>query len=737
MPPLAPRGLPPSNATASSQGRQGQQTLATIAFPPQLSEAEALAAFDGCPGTERQEASHGNSSSSFEPQVLGLRRWRDELLELLAAVARGVSTSASDEPVEEVWHWLVANERLTRSLAFAEHPAVTELSRRLLAEGGQEGGEAVCRWTDATKQLHKSQKETAWNAQYLRVVEEPLKQLASEEVFQNDALPSTVRRLLRSLARIFHSSDHFKEHRMASLLHKILKALVRKAGQHLPSPFEIAKPPGGFGASIRRAGQLEESFKAFVENFFICEPAASSNATASDGRRPATSTGTRADRSGASSARSSSAKRKDASSELGWWRATVRTSLQGAEHCRSVAGRVAALMEEARWLAGALPSLRLQDAGLMQQAEGFLELYGGVKGTTDMASLLDPKQQLEVESKLREVEQRLHQLISSAREVGAKSEEPPDTYELANSGHAEVLRLPEAEDEVTVPPLRPAPHTAGELQEDIASLRDDLKDFGSQLDNLSDMVLNKATRRPLNFAPLPRLGEQEPTALNELDEDMDTAREAADKVAALEVAKRSSWYCSPPSPLPEGCEVISVNQAIKFRPVTDLFDRPQSAQPCLLAGTRPFTAPVLSNGGRPPSSRQAVVSQRLGYPTAGEEDHSRGMQPLVSSSTCSTLGNTSGERADPSPSMPRSDGVDGGDAGVNQPDHSDHGAEAQEDHEVVEDEEISEQGRLGGEADSMPVASPGDGLAEAEVLELPDLDTDDPFCNSSVSWSVS
>jgi len=211
-------------------------------------------------------------------------------------------------------------------------------------------------------------------------------------------------------------------------------------------------------------------------------------------------------------------------------------------------------------------------------------------------------------------------LVSKSKEAGADSVELPDTYSLAAGSHADVLILPETEEEGRLAPLKPAPHTCGELQEDIASLRDELKDFGSQLENLSSL-----SSKSLHFVPSSRVGEQGAAAEQEGEQDVDMSREASDKAMALEVAKRSSWYRAPPSELPEGCEMISVRQQIELRPVSELSDRPRSSHPCLLAGTstsmdgfRPSTAPCigarpLSSLGRPPSSHEEAVAQRLGY----------------------------------------------------------------------------------------------------------------------------
>jgi len=545
---------------------------------------------------------------------------------------------------------------------------------------------------------------------------------------------------------------------MATLLHKILKELVRKAGRHLTSPFQIAKPAGGFGASIRRAGQLEEGFQAFVDNFFIAEPSTNAGAVSSE-RRPATALGGKGDRS------MGSARKKDASSELGWWRATVRTSLEHADHCRRVAERVKGLMEKARWLAGALTSLRSLDPELLQKAEGFLEIYGGMKGAGDMDALLDPKRRLEVDGQLQEVEERLQNLISKAEALGAHSEELPDSYALEVPSHADILILPETEEQSDqVAPLKPPPHTCGELQDDIANMREELRQFGSQLENLSSVARQKA-RRPLTFAPMARVGEQasaqEAAAPQEDEEegyswkvvdgkvqpaeadDVETDQETAEKTAAREVAKRSSWYKAPPSPLPEDCEVISVRSQIELRPITDASSRPTTGHPCLFAGgpsspstssgSRPFTAPALA-GGRPATScsfREAFVAQRLGYDFLAQPSSPSAFSP----SRAAVAASSSSASGSASIFVTAAEGVDGS---------------AEQDEDEIEDEwkrwkgngdpeEVAEDNEpeTRDEIPEPPIfdeASPSD--SEVQVLELPDLD-DDPFCDAAVSWNVS
>ncbi|CAE7193302.1 unnamed protein product [Symbiodinium sp. CCMP2592] len=74
-----------------------------------------------------------------------LSGWSDSILELVAEVARGPTAEA---PVEEVWHWLAASERLARALSFADHFSVAGLAARL--ETQQEAaGEAAERWLPA------------------------------------------------------------------------------------------------------------------------------------------------------------------------------------------------------------------------------------------------------------------------------------------------------------------------------------------------------------------------------------------------------------------------------------------------------------------------------------------------------------------------------------------------------------------------------------------------------------
>jgi len=639
------------------------------AFPPQLAEVEELLGGDA------------TSSASSSSQVKALRHWCDALLEQIAGVSRGPNT---DAPVEEVWHWLAASERLTRSASFVEHSAVADLLARVSEHGGQEGTEVASRWHDAIGQLRVLQKESSWNAQYLRIVEEPLRQLESDEALYSGSLASVVRRLLRSLNHIFCSAENFKEHRMATLLSKILKELVKQAGRHLASPYEVGAPKAGFDVSLRSAQQLRDSFKAYLDHFFVSEPAAADKLPGLAGleRRPATALGTRGDRS-------HTVRRRDAS-DLGWWRATVRTSLTHAEHCSMVCHRISNLLSGCRWLSSVLPALRAADPLLLQQADSFLQLYGGVKGGGNMLALLDLKCQFDMLTRLQEVEEKLQSLIAQADSMGIPDLEDASLASVAdNKGRtivesggslAEVLTLPSAPEltEARASTAAGEPRECNELQKDIAGMREELRQFGSQLENLTDMARQKSARARLPFNPMPRASRAQPAG-NEEEEA--AASSKADHAAALEVAKRSTWYREPPSCIPKDVEVISVRQEIAFRPVNDGTQRPRTSQPCLLV-TRPSTAPAGSL--RDPAS---------------EEDRTSAIQQA---------------------SLPEEELED---------------LEAEEDLSPAEGALVEEERA---DIQQQDGADPDGTLLEtaAETEAVADLDEQDPFCVSAPSWRI-
>lgn len=476
-------------------------------FPPSSQEADELLR------TLAEEA----SVKAINEACLALSGWTDAILELLAEVERGPS---SEDPLDEVWHWLAASERLARSLSFAEHFSVAGLASRLESEETKEQQ----RWHGAVRQLRTAQKESSWNARYLRVIEEPLARLSKES---SEQLPRLLATLMRSLRRI-HSSSQLREHCMARLLQKVLKAVVSRAGNELPPIFQVA-------AKSNRAD--EDAAGAAAE-----KPAGSTP------RRPAS--GDRVNRQ---------------HSGLGWWRATVRHSQELADNSARLCGRLAGILTDAAGLRAALPQLQCTDAGLMHDVQGFLELYSGARSGLSSAELLDLKRCHEAAAQLSEVQERLRQLTARCEKAGVDMCLDPDCSDA----------LPSTAEVLTLEPSVPGPVNVPAMQESIHSLQEDLDEMGSQLENFSQLI-EKA-----NFAP--------PSRSQDLD------------VAAQEVARRSSWFHTPPAVVPKDVPIIEVQDRIAQRVITRCPSRPRTAQPALVVmaqAVRPHTANVQATSSR-------------------------------------------------------------------------------------------------------------------------------------------
>ncbi|CAE8649311.1 unnamed protein product, partial [Polarella glacialis] len=217
----------------------------------------------------------------------------------------------------------------------------------------------------------------------------------------------------------------------------------------------------------------------------------------------------------------------------------------------------------------------------------FLELHGGVRSGMEMAQFLDLKHRMEAQAQLSEVQERIQSLLVRAGAAGVVA--PPASAPLASAGPAssvgehrcltstggvaEVLTLEESE-----PPAAPRPASAGELQENIASIQEDLRQFSSELDDFNKLISEKASGSRLRFAP-PSRGEARPSTGEASPSS--AADEAAEAAAALEVAKRSSWYRAPPPALPSDVPMIEVHHSIRQRVITRSHSRPRTAQPAM------------------------------------------------------------------------------------------------------------------------------------------------------------
>lgn len=495
-------------------------------FPPSSQEADELLR------TLAEEA----SVKAINEACLALSGWTDAILELLAEVERGPS---SEDPLDEVWHWLAASERLARSLSFAEHFSVAGLALRLESEETKEQQ----RWHGAVRQLRTAQKESSWNARYLRVIEEPLARLSKES---SEQLPRLLATLMRSLRRI-HSSSQLREHCMARLLQKVLKAVVSRAGNELPPIFQVAAKSNRADEAVH----FRDAFQCFLDNYFVSEDAAGAAAEKPAGstpRRPAS--GDRVNRQ---------------HSGLGWWRATVRHSQVLADNSARLCGRLAGILTDAAGLRAALPQLQCTDAGLMHDVQGFLELYSGARSGLSSAELLDLKRCHEAAAQLSEVQERLRQLTARCEKAGVDMCLDPDCSDA----------LPSTAEVLTLEPSVPGPVNVPAMQESIHSLQEDLDEMGSQLENFSQLI-EKA-----NFAPQSR------------SQDLD--------VAAQEVARRSSWFHTPPAVVPKDVPIIEVQDRIAQRVITRCPSRPRTAQPALVVmaqAVRPHTANVQATSSR-------------------------------------------------------------------------------------------------------------------------------------------
>eukprot|EP00929_Paragymnodinium_shiwhaense_P106597 TRINITY_DN72103_c0_g1_i1.p1 TRINITY_DN72103_c0_g1~~TRINITY_DN72103_c0_g1_i1.p1 ORF type:complete len:755 (+),score=201.45 TRINITY_DN72103_c0_g1_i1:106-2370(+) len=603
-------------------------------FPPLVNEAEEVLA------TQPSHDEEDRARATWQGPAI-LRRWCDALRELLEELQRG--TPADAPPVEEVYHWLAGSERLARSQSFAEHATVVEMVA-VVEAAGAEGKEAADRWSLSVRRLRQTVKECDWNSRYLQVVEQPLLQLADPNVVRQGALTQVVSTLLRSLNRIYCTSSYYREPRMAPLLHKILKIMVSHAGEHLTPPHSIARPPGGFGEALRLARELQDGFQAFQDHFFVSEATGtgtSSSSTASAAtastsalggagaeRRPATAMGSKGDRLFGGAMTN---KRKDAVGDLGWWRAQVRTSLEHAEHCRALSARVAALLANCAGLLERRRDLQHANADLHRRVQSFVELHSSMQSLDNMAELLDLKRRANAYASVLEVAERLQGLILEAEALGVKISysggivscggDAPSLVASASGFAAEVLRF-EGEGGADAPGLdvreEERPATSGELQEDIESLREELRSFGSQLENLSSAITRTAAaavnHRPI-FAPPPRTGSGRPTSSCGYPA-------AANSSAAKEVARRATWYKAPPAIVPEDVPLLDVSCQISTTTVLRRCpSRPRTSHPKLFVtrspseAARPFTTACLLQSREAParastSAGEATVEER-------------------------------------------------------------------------------------------------------------------------------
>mmetsp|Transcript_27238 Transcript_27238/g.76610 ORF Transcript_27238/g.76610 Transcript_27238/m.76610 type:complete len:787 (+) Transcript_27238:80-2440(+) len=635
LPPRPSTGVAPSTG-AGSAGAE--------AFPPPIERAGTLLRAGG---------------GDPEQARVALEVWRGRLLEALDVALRGSLPDAP--PIEEAWHWLSASERMARIVSFCEHADVVALAAEVAASG-PEGAVAAERWTAALREARRAQRESGSNAGCLRVVEGPMKRLESVDTLREGALSSTVKSLMKSLQRIYQTAAYFKDERMAQLLRRILRSLVARASGMLPGAYEVSRPAMGLGAAFRTAEQLRDAFQAFIGNHFISEAAAAASPSSGlasprpSGGVAAGSPSTRIAASspgdGSLSARRGSggngagtplhsARRREASADPlgGWWRAANRASLEHAEQCHSVCSQVARLLEQWAKLSDVLPGLQAADPELLRDIESFRELHSGVKPGGSAAELLDPKHRVGATAALKGVEQRLQALVARAQDAGAVFPDQPSAFladdaqgtDLAAAsttsmyGTADILVLP---DHGSGEGWGSRPSTASAtaaVHDGISSIQEDLRRFGLQLENRIETLAKKTAASSSPFAPearargagmTPRQSPQGPaggvggsngqsasvgrSAADASPERSDGEDDAAEYAAALEVARRSSWYHEPPPLLQGDVEMIEVRTKITQTIIHRVPSRPRTAHP-LMTVTRPLPTVMLPS--EPRSSR--------------------------------------------------------------------------------------------------------------------------------------
>lgn len=519
------------------------------AFPPLLSEVEA-----------RQLCSAGRRSATLEA-------WRGAILKTLDLLMQGAPLESP--PFDEVSHWLAANERLSRCLGFCEHRVVAQFMEGILE--CSEGAKIIERWGLAVHELRRAQKESSWNATYLRVVEVPLQKLGGDEVCDGGALGCTLRSLMRSLQKIYSTSAHYKEERIAQLLRKVLKALVLKANERLPGLYDLSRPAGGLCGSVRRVKQFAEAFHIFLEHHFLEDAVSASTMGGVGGNRPSTSSSSRDDggSSGMTGAGTPSSRKN--STDLGWWLATVRASRDHAEHCIAVCVGLCRCQEQWARLEMVLSDVRSVNPQLVHDLESFAELHSGVKQEWSAAQLLDPKHQLAARAELQSVREELETLIErvtgagvSLPAEGALFEQQPQT----DGKNVDILVL-----ESPAGAADSSKACLEEIQTGIEDMRADLDQFEDYLDDRAGAV--SFSSNGWAFSPMPRQG-------CKVDAGSSSDAEKVEESVAMEVAKRASWYREPPPTLPEDVPLIEVKQTIHQRRITRVPSRPRSAHPRLV-----------------------------------------------------------------------------------------------------------------------------------------------------------
>jgi len=239
----------------------------------------------------------------------------------------------------------------------------------------------------------------------------------------------------------------------------------------------------------------------------------------------------------------------------------------------------------ARWaeIKDALPQLHEVSAPLVRDVEAFAALHSGnVKVGGRANDLMDLTRRLESSSKLQDVEAQVRDLAARIQAAGVVMRDfPSDFPDCEDEQSAADVLVLDASEDATCSDERPSSAT---IQESLRNMQSHLDSVGSEIDGRVDGLLARmaaATQPQSLFQPPPR-GRSE-------------SGDAAELKAALEVAKRSSWYKEPPPLLTGDIEVIEVRTKIVSRTIHRCPSRPRTSQPVLEANRpeesiRPATA---------------------------------------------------------------------------------------------------------------------------------------------------
>ncbi len=86
-------------------------------------------------------------------------------------------------------------------------------------------------FTRLKSRVLKGSKEAKWNSKYMRAIEQPVRQV--EEASDLFDIQLVIAVLLRSLKKIFDSSNFYREARMVSFIDRLLKTIIKKMQKHL------------------------------------------------------------------------------------------------------------------------------------------------------------------------------------------------------------------------------------------------------------------------------------------------------------------------------------------------------------------------------------------------------------------------------------------------------------------------------------------------------------------------